>query len=231
MDWTGKTTDPTNCEMLDQMQAHLNSIRNTANKPYIEWLLQQAADKSCLDIGAIEHDLSFTELPTWKHKLVAQTSSHVVGIDILEEYIEVLRQRGFDIRFCDATSDTFLGETFDIVIIGDVIEHVDNPVSLIRFSLRHLNQDGFIIVKTPNPYFFDHIKKYLKGKSFVNAEHIAWFTPTMALEIARRAGCTLDSYSIFPESGRSILKGLLKNKELFSRDFAYVFKHKNGDRT
>jgi len=226
MDWTEQTTDPTNGEMQNQMQKYLLSIRNVVNTPYIDWLLQQVTNKSCLDIGAIEHDLSFTELPTWKHKLVSQASRHTVGIDILEEYVEVTRQRGFDIRVCDATSDVFTGETFDIVIIGDVIEHVENPVNLIRFSIRHLNEGGIVIAKTPNPYFFDHIKKHLKNKACVNADHMAWFTPTMALEIARRAGCSLDSYAIFPESEKGILKKLFKNTDLFSRDFAYVFKHK-----
>jgi 2-polyprenyl-3-methyl-5-hydroxy-6-metoxy-1,4-benzoquinol methylase len=226
MDWTAQTTDPTNDEMLDRMLAYLQSIRRTAGTDYVDWLLQQVRNKSCLDIGAIEHDLSFTERPTWKHKLVSEASSRTVGIDILEDYVETLKQRGYDIRSCDATSDEFIGETFDVVIIGDVIEHVDNPVKLVRFALRHLNQDGIAVAKTPNPFFYDHIKKYTKNKAFINADHMAWFSPSMALEIARRAECSLDSYLIFPESGKPILKRLLKNPDLFSRDFVYVFKHK-----
>jgi len=231
MDWTTLTTDPTNDEMQKQMLAYLLSLRKVETSQYIDWLLQQVADKSCLDIGAIEHDLSFTEYPTWKHKLVSQAASHTVGIDILDEYVEVIKQRGFDVRVCDATSDTFLGEKFDVVIIGDVIEHVENPINLVRFAIRHLNEGGRVIAKTPNPYYIDHIKKYLKNKAFVNADHIAWFTPTMALEIARRAGCSLDSYTIFPESKKGILKKLFKNTDVFSRDFAYMFKHKANNIT
>ncbi len=226
MDWTEQTTDPTDNEMLQRMLEYLQSIRKTASPDYMTWLLQQVSNKSCLDIGAIEHDLSFTERPTWKHKLVSDASSRTVGIDILEDYVEILRQRGYDIRLFDATSDEFIGETFDVVIIGDVIEHVDNPVKLIRFSLRHLNQGGMIIAKTPNPFFYDHIKKYLKNRAFINADHMAWFSPSMALEIARRADCSLDSYLIFPESEKPLLKILLKNPDLFSRDLVYVFKHK-----
>jgi len=228
MDWTTQTTDPTDNEMLKQMLEYLQSIRRTVNSGYMDWLLLEVTDKSCLDIGAIEHDLSFTEKPTWKHKLVSDASSHTVGIDILEDYVEAVRQRGYDIRFCDATSDESIGETFDVVIIGDVIEHVNNPVKLIGFALRHLNHDGMIIAKTPNPFFYDSIKKYTKNKAFINADHMAWFSPSMALEIARKAGCSLDSYLIFPEPGKPVLKRLLRNPDLFSRDFVFVFKHKES---
>ena len=115
------------------------------------------------------------------------------GLDY-QEYAEVLQQRGFDIRYCDATSEEYLGEKFDTVVLGDVIEHVNNPVDLIRFAKRHLNPGGEIIAKTPNPYYIDHVKKCAKNRDFVSLDHLAWYTPTMALEIAERAGCGLKTF-------------------------------------
>ena len=43
------------------------------------------------------------------------------------------------------------------VVIGDVIEHVNNPVRLLQFARRHLAPDGLVLVSTPNPYWIKHV--------------------------------------------------------------------------
>ena len=221
MDWTKHTTDPCDANTQIKIHAHLDDIREIASKDDVSWLLKQVTGKSCLDIGCIEHDLSYTNHPSWKHKKLVEVASHVVGVDILEEYAKVLNQRGYDIRVCDATSDEYLGEKFDTVVMGDVIEHVENPVNLVRFAIRHLNDDGKVIVKTPNPYYIDNFIKFAKSKDFVNFEHIAWFTPTMALELARRAECKLSAYVVFPR--KRPWSKIFSKTDIFTRDFVYIF--------
>lgn len=222
IDWTRNTSDPNDHNAQAEVSTYLLSIRVLEPRRYMDWLLDRVNGKSCLDIGAVEHDLSYTEKPTWKHSQLAQVCSRVVGVDILAEYVEVLRRKGFDIRFCDATSDADLGERFEKVVIGDVIEHVENPVSLLRFALRHLAPEGEVIVKTPNPYYTDHIKKFIKNRNFVNLEHLAWFTPTQTLELARRANCDLSAYVVDVVERPWYLRFV--NPEVFSRDYVYIFK-------
>ena len=221
MDWTNYTTDPCDAETQLKIHDYLSGIRQTAGKDDVSWLLQQVAGKRCLDIGCVEHDLSYTDRPSWKHKKIVDAASYVVGVDILEEYAKILTERGYDIRACDATSDEYLGEKFDIVVMGDVIEHVENPVNLLRFAVRHLEDGGKIVAKTPNPYYIDNIIKFAKGKDFVNFEHIAWYTPTMALELARRAGCRLTSYVVFQR--KRPWSKIFSRTDIFTRDFMYVF--------
>ena len=221
MDWTQHTTDPCDQDTRLKIHEYLKNIRIIAGRDDVDWILKQITGKSCLDIGCIEHDLSYTERDSWKHKKIKEVASRVVGVDILEEYVETLNKRGYDIRICDATSDKFLGEKFDIVFMGDVIEHVENPVNLVRFAIRHLNDNGKVIVKTPNPFYIDNIKKFAQNKSYVNFEHIAWFTPTMALELARRANCKLSAYIVFPR--KRPWSKIFPKTDIFTRDFAYIF--------
>ena len=220
-DWTSETSDPNNSDAIKKANQYLRDVRLIEKCGYVEWLLNIVEGKTCLDVGAVEHDLSYTERDTWKHGQLKKVCSRVVGIDILEEYAAVLRERGYDIRVCDATSDTFLGEKFEAVVLGDVIEHVNNPVDLLRFAIRHLQQGGIAVAKTPNPYYIDHIKKFAKSRGFENLDHIAWFTPTMAMEIARRAGCQLSNYVVF--TGDHPRLGRLLRPDLLSRDFVYIF--------
>lgn len=221
MDWTSFTTDPCDADTQLKIHAYLADIRVIAGKDDVSWLINQVSGKSCLDIGCIEHDLSYTERPSWKHKKIVEAASHVVGVDILEEYAKTLNERGYDIRVCDATSDIYLGEKFDAVVMGDVIEHVENPVKLLRFAIRHLNEGGKVYTKTPNPYYIDNILKFAKSKDFVNFEHIAWYTPTMALELARRAECKLSAYVVFPR--KRPWSKIFSKTDIFTRDFLYVF--------
>lgn len=221
IDWKTISEDPNNFDAQNQVHEFLHSIRHLESYNHLEWLISKVTGKSCLDIGAVEHDLSYTEKPNWKHKLISEKASKVVGIDILEEYVKELKKRGFDIRLCDATSSEYLGEKFEVIIIGDVIEHVENPANLLRFALRHLLPNGEIIVTTPNPYYTYHIKKFTKDKPFVNLDHIYWYTPTMALDLARRVNCSLKSYIV--NTHELPWYGKFLNPELFSRNYIFIY--------
>jgi len=222
-DWKKYTTDPCDQEVQNDLNSYLFSIRCIVHIDYMAWLLNKVKGKSCLDIGAIEHNLSYTQMPSWKHKQLSEVTEKLVGVDILEEYVQALNQQGFDIRVHDATSEEFLGEKFDTVVLGDVIEHVDNPVNLVRFAIRHLNQGGEVIVKTPNVYYIDNILRFVKNRNYPNFEHIAWFTPSMALEIARRADCQLKNYIVYPK--KRPWPYIFPKSDLFTRDYVFIFNH------
>lgn len=225
LDWTTISSDPNNSDARRQVHHYLQKIRclESRDNDNMTWLLERVTGKSCLDIGAVGHVLEKTEKPEWKHKRIAERASKAVGLDIVEEYVSVLKQRGYDIRICDATSQEDLGEKFDVVILGDVIEHVENPLDLIRFSLRHLEKGGEIVASTPNPYYYDRIRNMRKQRPFVNLDHITWFTPTMALEIARRIGCCLKSYVV--NDYEQPWHAKYRNPEFYSRYYVYVFTH------
>jgi 2-polyprenyl-3-methyl-5-hydroxy-6-metoxy-1,4-benzoquinol methylase len=226
IDWTTIHSDPNNSEAKHQVHRYLQSIRRLESRDNdnMRWLAEKVEGKSCLDVGAIGHDLAKVGTAGWKHQRIVDHASHTVGIDIEEEYVKAVKERGFDVRVCDATSGEFLGETFDVVVLGDVIEHVENTIDLIRFSLRHLKKDGEIIASTPNPYYYDRIRNMRKNRPFVNLNHIAWFTPTMALEIARRADCALTSYLV--NTKEQAWYARLRNPEFYSRNYIYIFSHK-----
>jgi len=108
-----------------------------------------------------------------------------------------LREQGYDARCVDATSDADLGERFDLVFAGDVIEHVDNAVALLRFAKRHLDPGGRLLVATPNPFSRKFYRRFRhEGVAMINLDHVAWITPTMALELGRRAGLALHAYHL-----------------------------------
>jgi len=197
----------------------------------MNWIDELVASRSVLDIGVVEHDINHVGLPTWKHKYIRDRASHTLGIDIVPEGIDLLKQKGYNVRLADATSEEDLGERFERVVIGDVIEHVNNPVRLLQFAGRHLAPEGLILVSTPNPYWIKHIfSTFVRGTLVTNADHISWVSPAAALELGRRAGLSLQEYWLM-RLGRAyakralldLLNYVIPDSELLASKFLYVY--------
>lgn len=189
--------------------------------------------QTVLDIGMVGHVIENSTKANWRHDSIRKEATHTVGIDIVEDAVLELRLKGYDVRLVDATSDVDIGERFNRVSMGDVIEHVDNPVALLRFAVRHLAENGLIVCTTPNPLFLENVLSVLRnGVMLANAEHISWITPTNALELANRAGLSLkvihhytgEGNTAFRKACISVLKilGLIKY-DYFARSYVYVF--------
>lgn len=188
--------------------------------------------KTLLDIGVVEHSMEFTTRPGWRHGIFAKLASRAVGVDILVDEVQQLNKLGYDVRVCDATSDADLNERFDVVYIGDVIEHVNDPVALLRFAGRHARPGGEIIVSTPSPFWWRSIQDMISKNTYIgNVDHVRWVTPVNALEIGHRAGVLLKRYYTVETEGNNVvrkylmraIKRLLGRTELFTWAYVYVF--------
>jgi 2-polyprenyl-3-methyl-5-hydroxy-6-metoxy-1,4-benzoquinol methylase len=163
----------------------------------LEFIERQVAGKSVLDIGVVEHSASYIDRPGWRHGRIAKRAARCVGIDILADLVKELNARGFNVVCADATSERDIGERFELAFIGDVLEHVNDPTRLLRFAARHLKPGGKVFASTPNPFSRKFYRRFRRdGTAIANLDHVAWITPTQALEIGRRAGIALSAYHL-----------------------------------
>jgi len=231
LDWTTVSDDPNNPEARAAVRAWLKSAQrvhpDTDLLGHIETLVR---GKRVLDIGVVEHSLSYMNRPDWRHGRICKVASHCLGIDILAPLVEELNSRGFNVRCVDATSDVDLGERFDVAFIGDVIEHVDNAARLLKFAARHLAPGGRLYVTTPNPFSRKFVRQFKReGVMVVNLDHVAWITPTMAMELARRADIRLVAYhlvkpfSAFALAMKRLIGWRLEPVEYSFPDYLYEF--------
>lgn len=150
--------------------AHANS-RIDFIKPYI-------VDKDVLDIGCVQHKLKHIENPQWLHRLICQSARSVLGVDILPEAVAYLNANGYE-AVCANVEDMDLGRRFDVIIAGELIEHLDNPGRFLQNARKHLRTDGRLILTTPNAFSLGNILlplKNLLGLDYsINREHKAWY--------------------------------------------------------
>lgn len=229
INWTDTTDNPTDSKAMAEVLEYLKSIRNHSVTKSKEWLINQIRNKRVLDIGAVEHCSSFIQSSNWKHAWIKENASYCLGLDILESLVLELQGKGYNVIYMDATSDDNIGELFDVVHIGDVIEHVDNPIKLMQFARRHLKPGGKIIVTTPNPYCSKFIRRTFQETTLItNLNHLFWVTPFMALEIARRSELIFSEYVIFTSKNRVRAWVQKKFPEIMSgNDFTYIFTSQN----
>ena len=248
IDWTTLTRDPVDVGVRRSLKEWLlERRRDLPRNDYDAFLVDQVKGKSVLDIGMCEHTLERMNSPKWKHRLIKESAARLVGVDVIEDLVQALVEKGFEVVCQDATSDAFLGETFDIVHVGDVIEHVADPQRLLAFAARHVAPDGKILVRTPNPHNFDYQYNARRdGISVENLEHISYIVPFHALELARRTGLDFSEYwtmvpgrfhivglkralvSLFGMRFRHALNELFGEANTYTTIFVYAFSKKNA---
>lgn len=76
----------------------------------------------------------------------------VFGIDISAKAVKLAEKAGVNAYRSDISSERlpFEDECFDLVYMGDVIEHLINPDFAITETARVMKPSGFLILSTPN---------------------------------------------------------------------------------
>lgn len=212
LDWSKQTQDPNNAEARALVLRELLARRRIhPDRDLIDYVYERLAGKRVLDIGVVGHTSERTAREDWRHARIARAATYCLGLDILRDEVERLRAAGYNVRIADATSDEDLGERFDAVFIGDVVEHVENPARLLRFAARHLSPGGFILASTPNPFSRKFLRQFKRDGTMVNnLDHVGWITPSMALELGRRAGVELRAYHLAKRMPANPLVGALR---------------------
>ena len=115
---------------------------------------------------------------------------NVIGLDMVkadkpQNYIEV--HKG------DAMNMPFKDKTFDSIVAGDVIEHLENPSKFLRECKRVLKNDGTLVISTPNAAFLplQPLEILFIKKFYFNDTHINLFQPRIMYKLLRYAGFNL----------------------------------------
>lgn len=87
-----------------------------------------------------------------------------VGVDINPYNVEYCKRLGFNARVYDGIRTSFDESAFDFAILDNVLEHIENPLALLREVSRILKPKGTFIVGLPGKKGFasdsDHKKNY-----------------------------------------------------------------------
>ena len=153
-----------------------------------DWIIPLVRDKKVLDLGCVQHDLSRLENPEWLHDVISKHAGSTLGVDCLQEGVTALNKLGYNVINSDVQTMQ-LGGKFDVVVAGDIIEHLSNCGQFLKRVHEHLTTDGLFLVSTPNPiHFLRFVELLFKGQGSPNPEHTCWFTRSVLSQLAGRFG-------------------------------------------
>ena len=138
-------------------------------------LERRCQGRSVLDIGAVAHDSLRMDSPTWLHGRLAAAAASCLAVDILPDGVEAMRARGFDAVVHDLSNGVgplAARGPFEVIVAGEIIEHVPDQGMLFRTAQELLAEDGELVITTPNPFAPKRTAAGRRGIVWENTDHI-----------------------------------------------------------
>lgn len=112
--------------------------------------------------------------------------NEVTGVDIDREALEHAEARlGIQALWADLDDPlAFLDATFDVVVIGELLEHIREPQRLLDEAHRVLRPGGALVGSTPNGFRLKNRLRFLAGRHPEdNPTHLHLFAPADVREL------------------------------------------------
>lgn len=152
----------------------------------------------------------------------------VTGVEINEDAINSLKQKGFKVLKKDITKPLEIYDKFDIVMLLDVLEHVFDPLFLLNEAKKVTKKKGGGCIIVTIPLYFDILDRfkilftgsvismdnlcygeenYKKFRSY-NYDHIRFFRPYEIIEMGDILNLKVDKIEYSPTSyiGNKLIK-------------------------
>jgi GT2 family glycosyltransferase/2-polyprenyl-3-methyl-5-hydroxy-6-metoxy-1,4-benzoquinol methylase len=131
--FSSKRYEPSLIDLANQNSSHTILIELTG------------CDKQVLEIGTSTGYIS---------KILKEHGNRVTGIEIDPEAGSLAEQYCDRMIIADVESldfdKAFNGQVFDVILLGDVLEHLKNPGCILETVQKFLKSDGYLVVSLPN---------------------------------------------------------------------------------
>ncbi len=152
------------------------SIKKSDNKNRVRRINNFFRNKNLnvLDIGS-GTGVFLSEMKKNKH--------FVRGVDLDQRYVKFLKKKKIKV-FCTSLQKLNIKKRFDLITFNKVLEHVNNPVKMIKDSLKFLKRKGVIYIEVPDE------KAKVKGKSAGEfcPDHLQVFSKISLNEMCEASG-------------------------------------------
>jgi 2-polyprenyl-3-methyl-5-hydroxy-6-metoxy-1,4-benzoquinol methylase len=149
-------------------------------EPLLDKVVRFKREGKLLDVGAGVGTLL---------SVAARRGFIVQGVEVSEWAAAFARkEKGLDVLTGPLENACLETESFDIVTINHVLEHVQDPLALLREIHRILKNDGLLVIGVPN---FGSIMAGLLGAKWPSLrpeEHIWHFTPATLTQMIAKSG-------------------------------------------
>lgn len=112
----------------------------------------------------------------------------VVGVEVVEQSVEVARARGLDVRHALLQESGLPERHYDVVSAFHVLEHMNEGTEFLKLLARWVRPGGYVLIEVPNWRSF---ARRNSGDAWIHLrplEHIAHYDPKTLPATMERAG-------------------------------------------
>ena len=145
----------------------------------LHWLSHFGIGRKVLDVGCGLGQ--FVE--------VANRSGWVAeGLELSRQAVNFACRHGLAVQELDFLSSAIKTDSYDVLTLFEVIEHVPDPVAFLQRAGEVVRPGGLVYVTTPN---FSSADRRLLGKGWeiIHREHLTYFTPRTLLALVKKTSC------------------------------------------
>jgi hypothetical protein len=163
----------------------------------IGYITQLCAGKRVLDLGAMD-ETAFAEKRGggyWLHEEIAKRARLVVGLDsspaLPEEGLKTGENASIRRGNISELSDFLTHEAFtpDVVVAGELIEHVENPLAFLRsFRTIDVLKGAELVFSTPNATALHNFLIGFTGRESTHQDHLCILSFKTLSTLMQRAG-------------------------------------------
>jgi len=173
----------------------------------VDFIKAACAGKKVLHLGctnypytreAVENDMLL-------HFELQKTAAEIYGLDFDQKGIDELAALGADKLYradLERLDELDLNETFDVIVAGEMIEHLDNPGLFLNGIQRFMTADTRLLITTINAYCGMRFVLYgLRGRGGiaepVHPDHIAYYSYSTLKLLVERHGLEVDEFMFY----------------------------------
>jgi hypothetical protein len=162
----------------------------------VEFIKKVSAGKKVLHLGCTNYPYTKDSIANEMllHLELKKIAGDLYGFDFDQAGIEILKKAGVENLYradLEKLEEVPLSETFDVIIAGEMIEHLSNPGLFLKGIQRFMNERTSLVITTINAYSALRFLLYgLRGKGGknepVHPDHVYYYSyKTLSLIVQR----------------------------------------------
>ena len=169
---------------------HYDYRKNTMGKERFEYTISRLgldpAHASLLDLGCGAG---------WFLSYLRDRAVKARGLEVNPMAVRFCESHGLDVAVTplDAEND----ESYDVITMFDVLEHLDDPIEVLSTTRRKLKPGGFVVGYTPNIHSIAYELMGSKQNTLLPFEHVGFFSPQSFQFLAEKSGFEVHSLEVF----------------------------------